>query len=637
MLKLIPVPARSFSTQLLLLTFGVLAIAIVAQATIGILEGRAALKKHLARLSGLQLNALHGQLANTLRAPLALATELARDPAVARVVRQSEKGRTAGKGSEAEVGNVLRDRARATAGVRSLLLVDETGAVVAGTDTAETSVAGERSWKDALGDGVSLVLPAAGSRLPAGLFSLTVAVEDAETKTRTGAVQLMLSIDELTRLLSAASPADGGRPDWRAAVVDAHGSALVSGAPQPVAIGSDADFSGLAGSSEPHSSAERLVYSRRIPGFGKPLTVAVAIPKEEIAAPLRRGILWRSGLLAVSLALAAGIFLPLLGTISRDLSALVDYARRTGAGDTTATPPRVKRSDEIGALGSALVGSLESLRSSRAELERAKKTLEERVEARTGELARVNHELKKRAEELAAASKSKDEFLTNVSHELRTPLNSIIGLTQLVRDGHAENTEEANVFLDQALVSARHLLTLINDVLDLAKLEAGKVVLELEPLDAADVVTEVRQIVEPLANAKHLTFTVSIAPGLPQALGDRIRLRQVLVNIVQNGIKFTQQGGVTIRVRTSDGRRKLLFEVEDTGIGIPPEKRGFVFEKFIQAEAGTTRRFGGTGLGLPISRLLVEAMGGGIGLESGSGGTGTRVWFTVPTPGLEGR
>ena len=232
---------------------------------------------------------------------------------------------------------------------------------------------------------------------------------------------------------------------------------------------------------------------------------------------------------------------------------------------------------------------------------------------------------------------SREEFLTNVSHELRTPLNSIIGLTQLVKDGAAENPEEASEFLGQVLVSSRHLLHLINDVLEMAKIDSGKMVLDLADVDARAVVEEARQIVEPLARQKGLALSVDLAPDLPPARADRLRLRQVLVNLAENGVKFTEKGSVTLRVRSSDGKRKLLFEVDDTGIGIPPAKRAVVFERFIQAEAGTTRRFGGTGLGLPICRLLVEALRGTIAIENGPGGIGTRVWFTVPVPGMEGR
>ncbi len=344
------------------------------------------------------------------------------------------------------------------------------------------------------------------------------------------------------------------------------------------------------------------------------------------------GLLMLSGLAASALLLSG-----FLREVDRDVVAIRRYASEVGKGVTGAPPPSVDRDDVIGALSGSVVASLESLRSSVAELTNVRKVLLDRNAVQAMELARITQELKKRATELAAADRSREEFLTNVSHELRTPLNSIIGLTQLIRDGSAETPQETATFLDQVLVSARHLLHLINDVLELAKIDSGKMVLDLGDVDARAVVEEVRQIVDPLARKKGLRLLVDVAPDLPPASADRLRLRQVLVNLAENGVKFTEKGTVTLRVRTSDGKRKLLFEVDDTGIGIPPQKRAVVFERFIQAEAGTTRRFGGTGLGLPICRLLVEALRGTIAIENGPGEIGTRVWFTIPVPGMEGR
>lgn len=344
------------------------------------------------------------------------------------------------------------------------------------------------------------------------------------------------------------------------------------------------------------------------------------------------GLLLLTGLAASALLLSG-----YLREVDRDAAAILRYASEVGKGATGTPPPPVARADVIGALSGAVVESFESLRSSVADLTNARKVLLDRNAAQATELARLTQELKKRATELAAADRSREEFLTNVSHELRTPLNSIIGLTQLIRDGAAETPQEAASFLDQVLVSSRHLLHLINDVLELAKIDSGKMVLDLADVDAPAVVEEVWQIVEPLARRKGLQLSIDVAPNLPPASADRLRLRQVLVNLAENGVKFTEKGSVTLRVRASDGKRKLLFEVDDTGIGIPPQKRAVVFERFIQAESGTTRRFGGTGLGLPICRLLVEALHGTIAIENGPGGIGTRVWFTIPVPGMEGR
>jgi len=361
--------------------------------------------------------------------------------------------------------------------------------------------------------------------------------------------------------------------------------------------------------------------------------VAIAWDAGPSSLPLAiAGLLVLSGLTGSALLLSG-----FLRKVDRDVAAILSYASRIGKGEASAPPPPVDRDDTIGELCRAIVSSLEELRSGVADLTNVRKVLLERNSTQATELARLMEELKKRATELAVADRSREEFLANVSHELRTPLNSIIGLTQLVRDGAAESPQETAEFLGQVLVSARHLLHLINDVLELAKIDSGKMVLDLADVDTPAVIEEVRQIVEPLARQKGLRLSVDVAPDLPPAHADRLRLRQVLVNLAENGVKFTEKGSVTLRVRTSDGKRKLLFEVDDTGIGIPPSKRAAVFERFIQAEAGTTRRFGGTGLGLPICRLLVEALQGKIAIENGPGGIGTRVWFTVPAPGMEGR
>ncbi len=543
-----------------------------------------------------------------------------------------------------------------------LLLTDSVGLVIIGPPS---SVGGSRQdqpwWRETERSGTTVALPAAGRGIRENSYSVSVSVSSSlktvsnGTPERTsregrGVLQLHRPLEELGQALRlAAAPVE---PDGRLVLFDLSGVGLTA-THEPlqttiVSLVADPDFRFLVSSDAGASPypvdgtlferGGRLFAVSRLTGPGlRGLSVAATGSSHLITDPFTRAVWGGLALIALPLGLGALLFVPFLRKTTADLSALIDYARKTGSRDITVAPPDVRRPDEIGALGAALVGSLEGLRSSRAELERAKKTLEERVATRTAELARVNQELKRRAEELAAASRSKDEFLTNVSHELRTPLNSIIGLTSLVRDGMTDSPEETRAFLDQALLSSRHLLTLINDVLDLAKLEAGKMNLDLTEFWPGDVVDEVRKIVEPLGLAKALAMRFDVPADLPMAKADRVRLRQVLVNVLQNAVKFTDTGQIDLRVRSSDGRRKLLFEIEDTGIGIPKEKRSAVFEKFIQAEAGTTRRFGGTGLGLPISRLLVEAMGGTIGLEAGAIGSGTRVWFTIPVPGLEGR
>ncbi len=649
-LRLLPVPTREFAGALAPALLGTVALSLLASALVAwLFLGRAASSSAETRARDAAF-AARRSIGRTLSERIAFVRALATDPAIQRNAKKSAVSRarlpfTAGGRAvlaqtlaptplidpEGEASRVLAHAVSFGPSARAAFLSEANGILVAGTEPAGAAVAAVESWwKGAQRNGIEITLPGPGYKVPPELFSVAVSLPEGA-----GVLQVLFDLDDLTAVLVPV-PADGV---LRAAFDPSGRPVPLPGRSLP--LNEDPIFSPLAssaGESFSATSASHLLRGGRLSPPLPPFLVAVALPRSEGGRGVRLPMALLVATALAGVVATALVLLLSLRRTRRDLTGLLEYARRVGGGDLSATPPRIQRQDEIGALGTALVTSLESLRSSHAELERSKKSLEERVEARTAELHRLNQELKKRAEELATASRSKDEFLTNVSHELRTPLNSIIGLTQLVRDGHADTVEETHVFLDQVLHSSRHLLTLINDVLDLAKLEAGKVELQPETLDAHEVVEDVRKIVESLASQKGLRLDVLVTEGLPHVRADRVRLRQVLVNLANNAIKFTSEGSVTVRVRTSDGRRKLLFEVEDTGIGIPPDKRAEVFEKFIQADAGTTRRFGGTGLGLPITRLLVEAMGGAIGIDGGSGGAGTRVWFTVPTPqGAEGR
>jgi len=254
------------------------------------------------------------------------------------------------------------------------------------------------------------------------------------------------------------------------------------------------------------------------------------------------------------------------------------------------------------------------------------------------ELEDKNQELERLVDELRAADKLKSEFLANTSHELRTPLNSIIGFLNLVIDGVCESNEERQELLSHALQSAKHLLELINDVLDLARIEAGRLQLECRDLDLAPILAEVRSVMEVQARQKYLDFKMPMIPDGLRVIGDEARLRQVLVNVIGNAIKFTPAGHVEIDISASPGSPFVEIDVTDTGIGVPEERRGRLFKKFSQADASTTRKFGGTGLGLVIVKQLIEAMGGSVRLQSEGEGKGTRVSLSIaraasPGPG----
>ena len=228
------------------------------------------------------------------------------------------------------------------------------------------------------------------------------------------------------------------------------------------------------------------------------------------------------------------------------------------------------------------------------------------------------------------ANQAKSEFLAVMSHELRTPLASVISGVDLL--AATSLTPAQKQFVDQALASSLQLTELLGDILDLSKLEAGQIVLERMPFDLSEMLRGTFATAEPRAAAKELSMSLDLAEGADGwRLGDPTRLRQVLLNLITNAIKFTEQGGVRVSVAPSAEPELIRFSVADTGIGMPEHLRAHVFEKFTQADQTITRRFGGAGLGLAICKQLVEAMGGRIDFES-EVGRGTTFWFTARLP-----
>ncbi|WKZ86467.1 response regulator [Ralstonia pickettii] len=281
----------------------------------------------------------------------------------------------------------------------------------------------------------------------------------------------------------------------------------------------------------------------------------------------------------------------------------------------------------------ALMESQSRLEIQQTELEQANARLEhhtERLESQRQDLVEAHRRLEENARTLERASQYKSQFLANMSHELRTPLNSALILAKLLQDNREGNLSEDEIRYASTIHAANtDLLNLINDILDLAKIEAGQVTLVPEPVELSALTEEVHRIFAPVAEHRKLAFSIETAPDVPSVIEtDGSRLQQVLRNLLSNAFKFTEQGSVVLRVAPV-GPGKIAFEVCDTGIGIAPEKQDLIFEAFQQADATTNRRFGGTGLGLSISRELAHLLQGQLSVQSE---TGRGTTFTLQIP-----
>jgi signal transduction histidine kinase/CheY-like chemotaxis protein len=359
---------------------------------------------------------------------------------------------------------------------------------------------------------------------------------------------------------------------------------------------------------------------------GRAGTVCVVADFSEMYAHLRGYLLITIPILCLSMGAGLLFLLRLLRLVTQPVLSLTNTARKVSSEKIYSIRAAPGPLDEVGELVCAFNEMLQEIETRDRELNQHRHRLEKLVAERTAQLQAA----KEKAEE---AARLKSEFLANMSHEIRTPLNGITGMTSLAL-ATSLGPEQAE-YLNAIRVSADSLMVVINDILDFSKIEAGRMELQDVPYDVRRMVNEAVKTLEYRATGNRVALHVSTAPEVPvYCYGDPLRLRQVLLNLLGNAIKFTHAGEIAVEVSLAaarNGAARLCFSVRDTGIGIARGKLEAIFKPFLQVDGSTTRQYGGTGLGLTICRSLVEMMHGEIHVES-QPGQGSRFWFIVPAP-----
>ncbi|MES2942131.1 MAG: response regulator [Pseudomonadota bacterium] len=395
------------------------------------------------------------------------------------------------------------------------------------------------------------------------------------------------------------------------------------------------------------AGSDALIAVRRPLGDGLGLrwTLVVAAPERDFTAATHKALVTSLCLIAAALLLGSGVAIYVARRLGQRLELLGQAAQGLGLGlGDVPQVDQTTRIREVRQLSKVLHDSAEQLETYRSEVQAKTRAIQDANQQLEARVAERTAELLASREEALQAARAKASFLATMSHEIRTPLNGVLGMSTLLAETRLDN--EQSDYLQTIRLSSDQLLAVINDILDFSKIESGKLDLESEPLSPRSAVEEACDIAAPRAREKGLELIIDIPEAasdgqhaVPAAIaGDVTRLRQVLINLVNNAIKFTEKGEVAVSVRRlpddsadEPATALLEFRVTDSGIGIPPERVGALFQAFTQVDTTTTRKYGGTGLGLAISKRLVELMGGQIGVES-TLGQGSSFWFTLRAP-----
>jgi len=360
--------------------------------------------------------------------------------------------------------------------------------------------------------------------------------------------------------------------------------------------------------------SQGIIISRPITAAGERVgTIQLAANLPSLGSVLYQYLRGAALIVILKLLMAAILVAILQYHVARPILAIARTAQQMAESHNFGQRVPVESGDEVGVLASSFNTMVDEIVRRDTELAEQRRRLEQEVVQRS----QVNRELRQAKDKAEEAVRLKGEFLANMSHEIRTPLNGVTGMITLALDRCED--PEAREQLQLARNSAMSLTAILNDILDLSRMEAGKLKIESVPFNLREMLRECLWIFDPAIREKRLNLTVEVAPDCPEkVLGDPVRLRQVLINLTGNAVKFTPEGEIHVNVSTP-APGTLRFDVWDTGIGIPTEKLGVIFEAFTQADGSHTRRFGGSGLGLTITKRLVSLMGGQITAQSEPG------------------